>query len=126
MSLVANFIVQALSGEPLTVYGDGTQTRSFCYVDDLVKGLVLMVGSDASGPVNLGNPYELTVGELALLVIELSGSSSCVVHRPLPQDDPTRRQPDITRAHQLLGWKPSVPVEEGLRLTIDWFRTQSR
>jgi len=122
--VVSNFIVQALTGEPLTVYGDGTQTRSLCYVDDLVRGLVLMLGSDAFGPVNLGNPYELTVGELAQLVIELSGSSSSVVHRPLPQDDPTRRRPDIKRADQLLGWKPSVPVEEGLRLTIDWFRTQ--
>jgi dTDP-glucose 4,6-dehydratase len=122
--VVSNFIVQALTGEPLTVYGDGTQTRSLCYVDDLVRGLVLMLGSDALGPVNLGNPYELTVSELAQLVIQLSGSSSSVVHRPLPQDDPTRRQPDIKRAGQLLGWKPSVPVEEGLRLTIDWFRTQ--
>jgi dTDP-glucose 4,6-dehydratase len=122
--VVSNFIVQALSGEPLTVYGDGTQTRSFCYVDDLIRGLVLMLGSDALGPVNLGNPYELTVGELAQLVIELSGSSSSVVHRPLPQDDPTRRRPDIKRAGQLLGWKPSVPVEEGLRLTIEWFRAQ--
>ena len=122
--VVSNFIVQALTGEPLTVYGDGTQTRSLCYVDDLVRGLVLMLGSDALGPVNLGIPYELTGSELAQLVIQLSGSSSSVVHRPLPQDDPTRRQPDIKRAGQLLGWKPSVPVEEGLRLTIDWFRTQ--
>jgi dTDP-glucose 4,6-dehydratase len=124
--VVSNFIVQALTGEPLTVYGDGTQTRSLCYVDDLVRGLVLMLGSDAFGPVNLGNPYELTVAELAQLVIELSRSSSSVVHRPLPQDDPTRRQPDIKRAGQRLGWKPSVHVEEGLRLTIEWFRTQLR
>ena len=121
--VVSNFIVQALRGEPLTIYGDGTQTRSFCYVDDLVDGLVRMMGSeDFTGPVNLGNPQEFTVRELAEKVIALVGSRSSIVFRPLPSDDPTRRRPDITLARTRLGWSPTVPLEEGLARTIAYFR----
>ncbi|MGH9105881.1 MAG: UDP-glucuronic acid decarboxylase family protein [Acidimicrobiales bacterium] len=119
--VVSNFIVQALAGQPLTVYGDGTQTRSFCYVDDLVAGLLLMLSSDTAGPVNLGNPRELTVAGLATLVLRLTGSSSPLAHRPVPEDDPTRRRPDIARAKELLGWEPAIAVEDGMKRTIDWF-----
>ena len=121
--VVSNFICQALGGEDITVYGDGSQTRSFCYVDDLVDGLVRMMGCEGfSGPVNLGNPSEVTVRELAELVIRLTGSSSKVVYRNLPVDDPTRRRPDIARAEGTLGWWPKVPLREGLVHTIDYFR----
>jgi len=120
--VVSNFIVQALSDRPLTIYGDGSQTRSLCYVDDLVKGFIAMLGTDVLGPVNLGSPSELTVLDIAALVIRLTGSSSELVHLPLPQDEPTRRRPDISRARELLGWEPSVTPEEGLEKTIDWFR----
>ncbi len=119
--VVTSFITQTLNGDPLTIYGDGAQTRSFCFVDDLVAGLVAMLRSTETGPVNLGNPVESTVLELARLVLELTGSSSTIEFHPLPQDDPTRRRPDITRARQLLGWEPRVGVTEGLRRTIDWF-----
>lgn len=119
--VVSNFIVQALAGEPLTVYGDGSQTRSICYVDDLVRGLLAMLDSDASGPLNLGSPTELTVSELAQLVLRLTGSSSTVQHRPMPIDDPSRRRPDITLAGRLLGWAPQVTPEAGLTRTIEWF-----
>lgn len=119
--VVSNFIVQALSGEPITIYGDGTQTRSLCYVDDLTLGLMRMLDLDVFGPVNLGNPRELPVAELANLVIRLTGSSSELVRERLPEDDPTRRRPDITRAEELLGWSPTVTLEEGLRRTVDWF-----
>ena len=119
--VVPNFIAQALSGEPLTVYGDGTQTRSICYVDDMVRGLVAMVLSDLAGPLNLGNPAELSVLGLAHLVLELSGSSSPLSYCPLPEDDPLRRKPDITKAKELLGWEPAVSPEEGLGRTIEWF-----
>lgn len=120
--VVSNFITQALSAQSLTVYGDGSQTRSLCYVDDLVRGLVLMLDSEAVGPINLGNPVELTVRALAELVVGLTGSSSQLAHGPLPQDDPARRQPDITRAQEVLGWRPSITVEEGLEKTISWFK----
>lgn len=121
--VVSTFVVQALAGEPLTLYGDGNQTRSFCYVDDLVAGLVAMVdATGVAGPVNLGNPAERSVRELAALVLALTGSSSPLSYLPLPVDDPVRRRPDIAQAALLLGWAPSVPLEEGLSRTVRWFR----
>lgn len=122
--VVSNFVVQALRGEPLTVHGDGSQTRSFCYVDDQVRGLIAMVDSDESGPVNLGNPCEFTVLELAKRVVELTGSRSAIVHCPMPEDDPTQRQPDISLAKGLLGFEPRVQLDEGLTHTIAYFRDQ--
>jgi UDP-glucuronate decarboxylase len=121
--VVSNFIVQALKGEDITVYGEGLQTRSFCYVDDLVKGIIAMMNRDGfHGPVNLGNPNEMTIMDLAKRVIELTGSTSRIVKRPLPQDDPTRRQPQIDLAKRELGWEPVVNLNEGLTKTIDNFR----
>jgi dTDP-glucose 4,6-dehydratase len=120
--VVSNFIVQALHGQPLTVYGDGAQTRSFCYVDDLVTGIVLLFERGDADPTNLGNPHEFTVRELAALVLKLTGSRSEIVERPLPVDDPRVRQPDIGRVRETLGWEPKVGLEEGLRRTIDYFR----
>ena len=122
--VVSNFILQALRGEPVTVYGDGSQTRAFCYVDDMVDGcLKLMATSDeVTGPVNLGNPDEVSVGDLAEKVIALTGSKSKITYQPLPTDDPTQRCPDISLAHRLLGWKPKVSLAEGLKKTIDYFR----
>ncbi len=122
--VVSNFIVQALQGQDLTVYGDGSQTRSFCYVDDLIAGFIALMNSadDFVGPVNLGNPAEFTILELAELVLKLTGSRSTIIRKPLPQDDPTQRQPDITLAKQALGWTPQVSLEEGLGRTIDYFR----
>lgn len=122
--VVSNFIVQALNGEPITVYGDGEQTRSFCYVDDMVAGLVELMWSppEVCGPINLGNPGEFTVKQLAQMVIEMTGSSSPVEHCPLPPDDPTRRQPDIARARTELGWAPQISLREGLERTIPYFR----
>ena len=120
--VVSNFIVQALRGKDITVYGDGSQTRSFCYIDDLVEGMVRMMDNDGEpGPVNLGNPAEFTIMELAKVVKELTGSQSRVVHRELPQDDPVQRQPDITVAREKLDWKPTVELEEGLKKTIEYF-----
>src|SRR5690349_24707403 len=110
---VSNFIRQALAAEPLTVYGDGTQTRSFCYVDDLIRGLVLLAESGEHLPVNLGNPGEFTILELAQTVLRVTGSRSEIVYEALPVDDPQIRQPDITRAKQVLGWEPELPLEEG-------------
>lgn len=124
--VVSSFIAQALTGEPLTVYGDGKQSRSFCYVDDLVRGLVAMADSDETGPVNLGNPVELSVSDLAELVVRLTGSVSEVRYHPLPVDDPVRRRPVITRAAERLGWLPEVGVEDGLRRTIEWFAARPR
>jgi UDP-glucuronate decarboxylase len=123
--VVSNFIIQALKGEPITVYGDGSQTRSFCYVDDLIKGLIgLMNTSDeVSGPINLGNPGELTILGLAEKVVELTNSRSEILFEPLPEDDPRQRQPDITLARQILGWEPRVPLEKGLKRTIEYFRS---
>ena len=123
--VVSNFIVQALRGEDLTVYGDGSQTRSFCYADDLVEGFMRLMNSDESvvGPVNMGNPGEFTMIELAERVLRLTGSKSKLVFMPLPQDDPKQRQPDITRAKELLHWEPTVALEQGLERTIAYFRT---
>ena len=121
--VVSNFIVQALRGNPLTIFGDGSQTRSFCYVDDLVDGLIRLMNSPAevTGPINLGNPGEFTMLELAELVIELTGSASLLDFKELPPDDPTRRRPDITRAQKDLDWEPLVPLRDGLARTIDYF-----
>ncbi|MFW5947075.1 MAG: UDP-glucuronic acid decarboxylase family protein [Gemmatimonadota bacterium] len=121
--VVSNFIVQALRGEPLTVYGDGDQTRSFCYVDDEVDGLYRLFMGDEVGPVNIGNPGEFTILELAEKVLEITGSRSAIDHLPLPEDDPTVRQPDITRARETLGWEPGIDLEAGLRHTVPYFRT---
>ncbi len=123
--VVSNFIVQALKGEDITIYGHGEQTRSFCYVDDLLNGLIaLMEAPDSvTGPVNLGNPVESTIIELAEKIIRLSKSSSKIVNKPLPQDDPTRRRPDITKAREALKWEPKVPLEDGLTRTIAYFRS---
>jgi dTDP-glucose 4,6-dehydratase len=118
--VVSNFIDQALHLKPLTVFGDGSQTRSLCYVDDLVRGLLAMLESDESGPINLGNPLELSIRDLAELVLEIADSPSEVELRPLPEDDPTRRRPDITKACDQLGWKPQVPLRDGIARTIDW------
>jgi dTDP-glucose 4,6-dehydratase len=120
--VVSNFLVQAIAGKPITVYGDGSQTRSFCYVSDEVRGILALLDSDHVGPMNIGNPDEFTVLQLAELVIELTGSSSEIVHEPLPVDDPTQRRPDITLARKVLGWEPEVALEEGLRRTAQWFR----
>ena len=121
--VVSNFIVQALKGEPVTLYGDGSQTRSFCYVDDLVSGLIALMEApdNVIGPINLGNPSEFTIDELAQQVITMTGSSSRVETRALPQDDPMQRCPDIGRAKTLLDWQPAIPLEDGLRRTIDYF-----
>lgn len=121
--VVSNFIVQALKGEDITLYGDGNQTRSFCYVDDLVEGLIRLMntGDDVTGPINLGNPVEFTMKQLAELVLELTGSRSELVHRPLPSDDPRQRQPDITLAKQHLDWTPNAPLKVGLMKTIEYF-----
>jgi UDP-glucuronate decarboxylase len=123
--VISNFIVQALQGEDLTVYGNGEQTRSFCYVDDLIDGLIALMQSPdgVTGPVNLGNPGEYTVLELAEMVLKLTGGRSKIVFKPLPQDDPTQRQPDITVARSTLGWEPKVPLQEGLERTVAYFRT---
>ncbi len=121
--VVSNFIVQALKGEDITVYGDGSQTRSFCYVDDLIEAMIRMMGKDGlSGPVNLGNPSEFTVVELADIVKRMTGSSSRIVFKKLPKDDPLQRQPDISLAKKELGWEPSVELERGLERTIEYFR----
>ncbi|MBT4908739.1 MAG: SDR family oxidoreductase, partial [Microbacteriaceae bacterium] len=124
--VVSNFIVQALRGEPITIYGDGTQTRSFCYVDDLVSGLIALMDNTSSetGPVNLGNPGEFTMSELATLVLEMTGSKSSLEHRDLPQDDPKQRQPDISKAKKVLNWEPAVALKDGLARTIEYFDGQ--
>ena len=122
--VVSNFINQALRGEPITVYGDGSQTRSFCYVDDLVDGIYRLLMSDEVEPVNVGNPHETTIGQFAEEVTELVGTDSRVVYEPLPADDPKVRQPDITKARKLLGWEPRVERREGLRRTTEYFRNR--
>jgi UDP-glucuronate decarboxylase len=122
--VVSNFIVQALKGEPLVVFGDGKQTRSFCYVDDMVDGMVRLMAApdDVTGPVNLGSPSEVGIAELAETIIALTGSRSTVEYKPLPIDDPVQRCPELSRARQLLDWEPKVPLEEGLKNTIDYFK----
>lgn len=121
--VVSNFIVQALRGEDITIFGTGEQTRSFCYVDDLIEGFLRMMDQEETyGPVNLGNPGEFTMLELAELVIKMTGTQSKIIYKPLPADDPTQRQPDITLAKKHLHWEPSVPLEEGLKETIDYFK----
>ncbi len=121
--VVSNFIVQALKGNPITIYGEGQQTRSFCYVDDLIEGFVRLMATkdDVTGPVNLGTPVEFTIRQLAERVLALTGSTSALVFRPLPQDDPQQRQPDISLAKQLLGWQPVVTLDQGLKKTIEYF-----
>jgi UDP-glucuronate decarboxylase len=121
--VVSNFIVQALLGRDITVYGDGSQTRSFCYVDDLVEGLMRLMSTEDSvtGPINIGNPTEFTILELGSLIIEMTGSRSRIVHRPLPENDPRQRRPDISRAQELLSWAPTTPLKEGLIRTIAYF-----
>jgi UDP-glucuronate decarboxylase len=122
--VVSNFIVQALRGDDITIYGDGTQTRSFCYIDDLVDGLMRLMASDEAMPVNLGNPGEFTMIELARMVLRQTGAVAALVRRPLPHDDPRQRKPDIRRAQNLLGWAPTVPLEQGLALTITHFAAE--
>ncbi|MAB09574.1 UDP-glucuronic acid decarboxylase family protein [Hyphomonas sp.] len=124
--VVSNFIVQALRGEDITLYGDGQQTRSFCFVSDLVDGLIRLMNSEdeVTGPINLGNPGEFTMRQLAETVLELTGSKSGIVNRPLPSDDPRQRQPDISKAKSALGWEPTIPLAEGLKPTIEYFRNE--
>ncbi|MCB1814337.1 MAG: NAD-dependent epimerase/dehydratase family protein, partial [Candidatus Competibacteraceae bacterium] len=126
--VVSNFIVQALRNEPITIYGDGTQTRSFCYVDDLIEGFIKLMNSpdDFTGPVNLGNPGEFTMIELAETILKQTGSSSQLIHKPLPEDDPKQRQPDIRLAREKLDWQPTIPLETGLQRTIAYFEALLR
>ena len=126
--VVSNFIIQALLGREITIYGDGSQTRSFCYVDDLVDGLIRLMHSadEVIGPINIGNPVEFSMLQLAQEVLDLTGSKSRIAHRPLPQDDPKQRQPDISKAQKLLGWKPATPLTEGLKKTITYFEALLR
>jgi UDP-glucuronate decarboxylase len=123
--VVSNFIVKALRNEPLTVYGDGNQSRSFCYVDDMVRGIVALMDYEGgfTGPINLGNPEEIRIGDLAELVIDLTASSSRVEHRERPKDDPLRRRPDISLAERTISWRPSTSLREGLKKTIDYFES---
>jgi UDP-glucuronate decarboxylase len=122
--VVSNLVTQALAGEPITIYGEGRQSRSFCFVDDMIDAFLLFMDSpaEAVGPLNLGNPSEISIADLAALIVEMTGSSSPIEHRPLPEDDPFRRMPDISLARSLLGWSPSVPLREGLERTIGYFR----
>jgi UDP-glucuronate decarboxylase len=122
--VVSNFIRQALTGEDITIYGDGSQTRSFCYVDDLIEGIYRMMNGpdDFIGPVNLGNPYEFTIKQLAEMVVEMTKTKSTIIYEPLPSDDPTQRQPIISLAKEKLGWEPKIQLREGLQKTIDYFK----
>jgi UDP-glucuronate decarboxylase len=125
--VVSNFIIQALKAQPLTIYGDGSQTRSFCYVDDLIEGMIRMMAcDDFIGPVNLGNPEEYSIRDFAAMILKLTGSRSRIVHLPLPQDDPVQRRPDISLALEKLDWRPQIPVEEGLQKTIEYFQQKIR
>ena len=119
--VVSNFIVQALTGNDITIYGDGSQTRSFCYVDDQIDGLIRLMESDYNFPVNIGNPEEITIKEIAELIVKMVGSDSKIVYRDLPEDDPTKRKPDIKRAKEILGWEPKVCLRDGLEKTIEYF-----
>ena len=123
-SVCSNFIVQALNGDPITIYGNGEQTRSFCYVDDLLDGFMRMMDTpdDITGPINLGNPNEFTIGELAKTIIQMTGSQSELIQKPLPIDDPKQRQPDISKARELLNWEPTIELKEGLEKTIEYFK----
>jgi dTDP-glucose 4,6-dehydratase len=123
--VVPEFIAQVLDGQAMTVYGDGSQTRSFCYVDDMVRGLFLLSQSDERYPVNLGNPREMTILEFAAAIRKASGQDAPIEYRPLPEDDPKRRQPDISKAREVLGWEPQVTLEDGLRATLDYFRSRA-
>jgi UDP-glucuronate decarboxylase len=122
--VVSNFIVQALKGEPITIYGDGSQTRSFCYVDDLIEGMIRLMetGPDVTGPINIGNPNEFTIRELATKVIDMTGARSELVQQPLPADDPKQRRPDISVAKEVLGWEPTIQLDQGLEHTVEYFR----
>ena len=120
--VLPNFMGQALRGEPITIYGNGSQTRSFCFVDDLVEGITRLLFTDFHEPVNIGNPSEITILEFAKEILSLSGSKSAIVNRPLPEDDPKLRRPDITRAKQLLGWEPKIDRHEGLKRTLAYFQ----
>jgi dTDP-glucose 4,6-dehydratase len=122
--VVSNFLVQAMEGRPLTIYGDGSHTRSYCFVEDEVRGILALLDSGLVGPINIGNPDEFTVSQLARLVLDVTGSDSELVHRPLPTDDPTRRQPDITLAREALGWEPKVPLRVGLERTFEWYQKE--
>jgi UDP-glucuronate decarboxylase len=122
--VVSNFVVQSLKGQPLTVYGQGSQTRSFCYVSDLVEGLMRLMNSDHTGPINLGNPDEYTILELAQAVQKMVNPDAEIIFKPLPQDDPQRRRPNITKAKTLLGWEPTIPLQEGLKMTVEDFRSR--
>ena len=122
--VISNFVMQALRGEPLTIYGDGSQTRSFCYVDDLIEGIARLARSDEHLPVNIGNPNEFTILECAQAVLEVTGSRSALTFEPLPQDDPTRRRPDIAKARRLLGWEPKVELKEGLMKALPFFSSR--
>src|SRR6266481_7613443 len=126
--VVSNFIIQALKGQPITIYGSGQQTRAFCYVDDLIDGAISLMKTDVdvTGPINIGNPVEFTIIELAQMITKLTNSSSQIKHLPLPQDDPTQRQPDITLARNTLGWEPKIPLEEGMKKTIAYFEQHLR
>ena len=121
---IPTFVPQALKNEPITIFGDGSQTRSFCYVDDLVEGIYRLLMSDNNDPINIGNPYEMTIKEMAEMVLKVTGSKSQLIYKPLPIDDPKVRQPNITRAKKLLDWGPKVGLEEGLKKTVKWFKTQ--
>jgi UDP-glucuronate decarboxylase len=125
--VVSNFITQAINGRPITIYGEGKQTRSFCFVSDLIDGLIRLMESsrEVTGPINLGNPVELTIGELATRIVDKVGGKSSIEYHPLPTDDPTQRKPDITRAREVLGWDPVVPLEQGLDSTIAYFQGMS-
>jgi dTDP-glucose 4,6-dehydratase len=122
--VITTFIAQALNGDPLTIYGDGSQTRSYCYVDDLVRGLVSMIDSTETGPINLGTQFEISVLDLARFVLKITGSNSVLEYYPLPADDPSRRRPVLSRAEERLGWRPQISMEEGLRRMVEWFRAQ--
>ena len=124
--VVPNFVGQALRDEPLTIYGDGSQTRSFCYVSDLIDGIYRLLLSDERAPVNIGNPAEITIAEFAQKLIEITGSAGGVQYKPLPKDDPKQRQPDIAKARQVLGWEPSIPLDHGMGQTVAWFRERLR
>ena len=119
---IPTFIPQALKNEPITIFGDGSQTRSFCYVSDLIEGIYRLMMSDIHDPVNIGNPHEMTIKQMAEAIIKISGSKSALIKKPLPEDDPRVRQPDISKAKKMLKWEPKVGLEEGLKYTIDWFR----